>query len=150
MKPLAPLVLWAVVACASAPVSIDTPQSTLESRDWSIEAYFDGAEFTPSEAVFRQAGFVAFNSGALSGSPGCGALIGDYAIDGDNLSISADVFLTGSCLYRDGREPMNPWPASLRVVAALNMVSTLRRLSPDEFALQDATGREQIRLVARQ
>ncbi len=68
----------------------------LEYRTWKIESYFDGSKLAATPVEYRA--FVSFYSGRLEGSPGCGALWGNYVLSGENrVRISAAWVLMGNC-----------------------------------------------------
>jgi heat shock protein HslJ len=82
----------------------------LEERHWRIVSFFNGAEMAapdaqvpdfyshhPTMMIDWPWPRVTLSGGRVSGSPGCGMLLGSYAISGDHVLIHAGSMLAGWC-----------------------------------------------------
>jgi hypothetical protein len=77
----------------------------LENRTWSIDQYWDGNSLVAP----RVEAIVAFMSGGVDGSPGCGALEGQYKLSEAHLTAHVSWVLTGFC--PPAHEPQNEYVA---------------------------------------
>jgi hypothetical protein len=104
----------------------------LENRDWSIAQYWDGTNLvTPS----RDAS-IAFMSGYVDGSPGCGGLYGAYKLSGPHLTTFAGWILGGYC-------PGDFEPQNNGVVKALSGERLVEH-DGDRVVLRDDQGAVQV------
>jgi heat shock protein HslJ len=82
----------------------------LEDREWSIAEYWDVRKRSLVVAQYARAAFI---NGRVDGSPGCGALIGNYILSGTHLTVRATWVLGGAC-------PKDDYAQNLFVVRALS------------------------------
>jgi heat shock protein HslJ len=104
----------------------------LENRDWSIAQYSDGTNLvTP-----RENASIAFMNGRLDGSPGCGAMSGQYRLSGARLTVSyLWLLISGCCCTGDGQYR--------DVLSALSGDRIIQR-EGDKVILQDDQGATRI------
>jgi heat shock protein HslJ len=72
----------------------------IESRRWRIAKYDgNGTQNADEQGLIaaEKTASVTFAKGHISGSAGCGALVGTYGLSGDRVIIQADFVLAGLC-----------------------------------------------------
>jgi heat shock protein HslJ len=72
----------------------------IESRRWRMAKYRgDGTQNSDEQGLItaEKTTSITFAKGHISGSAGCGALVGTYNLSGDRLIIQADFILAGAC-----------------------------------------------------
>jgi hypothetical protein len=107
----------------------------LENNEWSIDQYYDGANLVPATPGAR----VTFVNKFIDGSPGCGALLGNYILSGTRLKASVGWLLGG---YSPGEvKPQNDG-----IIKALSGERTVER-DDQRMVLRDA--QETIQVILR-
>ncbi len=117
-------------------------QEGIENRRWNIAKYRDdGKRQTDEEGLVdaKVDAEITFLHGRIEGSAGCGALVGDYRLSGDHITLHADFILAGLC-YQEG-EVQN----GLAISALRNSIRIEQK--DDRIFLRDKDGKAQILLV---
>jgi hypothetical protein len=104
----------------------------LENKEWSIDQYYNGVNLVPATADAH----VTFMNNFIDGSPGCGALVGNYILSGTHLKTASGWFLGGYC-------PGDFKPQNDGIVTALSGERTIER-NDQRLVLRDAQGTIQV------
>jgi heat shock protein HslJ len=107
----------------------------LENKEWSIDQYYDGVNLVPATPEAR----VTFVNNFIDGSPGCGALLGNYILSGTRLKASVGWLLGGYC-------PGEFKPQNSGIVRALSGERTVER-DDQRMVLRDA--QETVQVILR-
>ncbi len=133
---------------ASVVTAMRLSSSTIENRQWTLESFFDGQSLRSTAAAFGPPNPIIFVEGMIQGSPGCGALTGEYSLSADRIRMTdVGYFLAGVCFNR--RNPHAPlFQFSDEIVDALNGERTIVRDGANRIRLLDNAGRTQVVLRA--
>ena len=113
---------------------------TIENRVWRVEKYFAQGGGSDGLVDAKVLAILTFSNGRVEGSPGCGALVGDYKISGTSLSLHLNYLLAGLCL-REAELQNDAVNKALQGHLQMEMRS-------DHVVLRDAKGQVRIQLVA--
>ena len=113
----------------------------IENRWWHIARYQGNNPRRADEEGLietKVAAEITFKNGRIEGSAGCGALVGDYTVSGDHLTIHADFVLAGLCLEGEVQNGL--------VISALRASVRIEQ-NDDRVILRDRDGKAQILLI---